>query len=149
VRGLDPAFREAIRSHTELDGDYELLCGVRELNDPALAILREFPRVRVIECHTKARNGKSGVLIDLAAAAGNPVIVVNDSDIKVQPDYLARVTAPLRDSGVGLVTCLYRPVGDTFAARFEGLGVSTDFAPSTLVARLVGVDEFALGSTLA
>jgi ceramide glucosyltransferase len=50
---------------------------------------------------------------------------------------------------VGLVTCLYRPIGDTFAARFEGLGVSTDFAPSTLVARLVGVDEFAMGSTLA
>ena len=50
---------------------------------------------------------------------------------------------------MGLVTCLYRPEGDTFAARFEGLGVSTDFAPSTLVARLVGVDEFALGSTMA
>ena len=47
------------------------------------------------------------------------------------------------------MTCLYRPRGDTFAARFEGLGVSTDFAPSALVARLVGVDEFAMGSTLA
>ena len=59
------------------------------------------------------------------------------------------MTEPLSDPGVGLVTCLYRPEGDTFAARFEGLGVSTDFAPSTLVARLVGVDEFALGSTMA
>jgi ceramide glucosyltransferase len=48
-----------------------------------------------------------------------------------------------------LVTCLYRPRGATFPARFEGLGVSTDFAPSTLVARMVGVDEFAMGSTLA
>src|SRR5207248_11439192 len=47
------------------------------------------------------------------------------------------------------VTCLYRPIGGTFPARFEGLGVSTDFAPSTLVARMVGVDEFALGSTMA
>src|SRR5207248_7118078 len=47
------------------------------------------------------------------------------------------------------VTCLYRPIGGTFPARFEGLGVSTDFAPSTLVARLVGVDEFALGSTMS
>ena len=50
---------------------------------------------------------------------------------------------------MGLVTCLYRPEGSTFAARFEGLGVSTDFAPSALVARLVGVEEFAMGSTLA
>jgi ceramide glucosyltransferase len=55
----------------------------------------------------------------------------------------------LADPQVGLVTCLYRPEGDTFASRFEGLGVSTDFAPSALVARLVGVDEFAMGSTLA
>ncbi len=75
--------------------------------------------------------------------------MVNDADIRVAPDYLARVTAPLADPRVGLVTCLYRPVGDSFAARFEGLGVATDFAPSALVARLLGVDEFAMGSTLA
>jgi len=148
IRGLDPGFREAICSHTVLDGDYELLCGVSNLNDPAVSVLREFPSVRVIECHTKAPNGKVGVLIDLAAAARYPMVVVNDSDIRVEPDYLARVTAPLLDPRVGLVTCLYRPVGGTFAARFEGLGISTDFAPSTLVARLMGVDEFAMGSTL-
>jgi ceramide glucosyltransferase len=149
IRGLDPEFREAIRLHTALQGEYELLCGVRDLNDAAVKVLREFPGVSVIECHTKAPNGKVGVLIDLAAAARHSTVVVNDSDIHVPLDYLARVTAPLRDPQVGLVTCLYRPVGGTFAARFEGLGISTDFAPSTLVARLVGVDEFALGSTLA
>jgi len=149
VRGLDPAFREAIRSHTALQGEYELLCGVGDLSDAAVKALREFPKVRVIECPTKTPNGKVGVLIDLAAAARYPVLVVNDSDIGVGPDYLARVTAPLRNPQVGLVTCLYRPVGGAFAARFEGLGISTDFAPSTLVARLMGVDEFALGSTLA
>jgi ceramide glucosyltransferase len=94
-------------------------------------------------------NGKVGVLMDLAAAARYPILVVNDADIRVEPDYLARVTGPLADARVGLVTCLYRPSADTFAARFEGLGVATDFAPSTLVARMVGVDEFAMGSTLA
>ena len=149
VRGLDPAFREAIRSHTVLKGEYEILCGVGDLGDPAVAVLREFFRVRVIPSHTEAPNGKVGVLIDLAAEARHPFIVVNDSDIRVEPDYLARVTAPLDDPRVGMVTCLYRPIGDTFAARFEGLGVSTDFVPSALVARLVGVDDFAMGSTLA
>jgi ceramide glucosyltransferase len=149
IRGLDPAFREAIRSHTVLQGECEVLCGVSNLSDPAVSVLREFPSVRVIECHTKGPNGKVGVLIDLAAAARNPIMVVNDSDIHVEPDYLTRVTGPLLDPRVGLVTCLYHPVGGTFATRFEGLGISTDFAPSTLVARLVGVDEFAMGSTLA
>jgi ceramide glucosyltransferase len=149
VRGLDPAFREAILSHTLLQGEYEFLCGVNDPRDPALAVLSEFSRARVVKSTTQTPNGKVGVLIDLAAVAHYPVLVVNDSDIRVEPDYLARVTAPLADPRVGLVTCLYRPMGDTFAARFEGLGVSTDFAPSALVARLVGVDEFAMGSTLA
>jgi ceramide glucosyltransferase len=149
IRGLDAGFRDAIASHVALHGDFELLCGVSSLDDPAIAVLREFPSVRVIQCSTKTPNGKAGVLMDLAAAARFPVIVVNDADIRVDPDYLARVTAPLADPRVGLVTCLYRPRGATFAARFEGLGVSTDFAPSTLVARMVGVDEFAMGSTLA
>ncbi|MDP8988468.1 MAG: glycosyltransferase [Acidobacteriota bacterium] len=149
VRGLDPGFREAIRSHTVLQGEYEFLCGVSQPNDPGLPVLREFYRVRVVESHTQAANGKVGVLMDLAAEAKHPILVVNDADIRVEPDYLTRVTAPLADRRVGLVTCLYRPVGDTLAARFEGLGVATDFAPSALVARLVGVDEFAMGSTLA
>jgi ceramide glucosyltransferase len=156
VRGLNAGFREAIASHCRLggeydvlEGEYELLCGVRSLDDPAVAVLREFPRVRVIECRTDAPNQKVGVLIDLAREARHPILVVNDSDIRVEPDYLSRVTGPLEDASVGLVTCLYRPIGSTFAARFEGLGVSTEFAPSTLVARMVGVEEFAMGSTLA
>ena len=149
VRGVDPGFREAIRSHTVLQGDYEFLCGVSDPNDPALPVLREFVRVRVVDSDTNAANAKVGVLIDLAEAAQYPVVVVNDADIRVEPDYLTRVTAPLADPRVGLVTCLYRPVGDGFVARFEGLGVSTDFAPSVLVAHLLGVDEFAMGSTLA
>jgi ceramide glucosyltransferase len=149
IRGLDSALRAAIESHMKIEGEFELLCGVQSLEDPAVALLREFPKVRVVECRTTTPNGKVGRLVDLALEARFPTLVVNDADICVEPDYLARVTAPLRDPRVGLVTCLYRPEGSTFAARFEGLGVSTEFAPSTLVARMVGVDEFAMGSTLA
>lgn len=149
IRGVEAPLREAIKSHLALKGNFELLCGVSDPNDPAMQVLREFPSVRVVVATTRKPNGKAGVLMDMVAAARYPIVVVNDADIAVPPDYLARVTAPLSDPGVGLVTCLYRAHGDTFAARFEGLGVVTDFAPSTLVARLVGVDEFALGSTLA
>jgi ceramide glucosyltransferase len=148
IRGGD-GLREAIASHLALKGEFELLCGVRSMDDPAVRVLREFPQVRVVECRTVTPNGKAGVLMDLVAAARYPVIIVNDQDIRVPADYLERVVSPLRDPKVGLVTCLYRPSGSTFAARFEGLGVSTDFAPSTLVARMVGVDEFAMGSTMA
>jgi ceramide glucosyltransferase len=146
VSGAGGNLREALASHAKLDA--ELLCGVSSVNDPAVAIIREFPKARLIVSSTIAPNAKVGVLIDLRKAASHDTIIVNDSDICVEPDYL-RVTAPLADPKVGLVTCLYRAVGDTFPARFEALGVATDFAPSTLVARMVGVDEFAMGSTLA
>jgi ceramide glucosyltransferase len=149
IRGLDPGFREAIQSHLALAGEFELLCGVRDASGAEAAVLREFPRVCIVECTTQAPNGKAGVLMDLARAARHPILVVNDSDIHVETDYLPRVTAPLARGEVGLVTCLYRAEGDTFASRFEGLGIATDFAPSTLIARLLGVDEFAMGSTLA
>jgi len=149
VYGSDPALRPAIASHVALPGEIEILCGVRDLNDSAVAVLREFPAVRIVECTTRTPNCKVGSLIDLIRAARHDTLIVNDADIRVDPDYLDRVIAPLADARVGLVTCLYRPEADTFAACFEGLGVSTDFAPSALVARLVGVKEFAMGSTLA
>ena len=86
VDGIDAGFRQAIASHLNLRGNFELLCGVRSLDDPAVTLLRrEFPTVRIVECRTKTPNGKAGVLIDLAAAARYPVLVVNDADIRVEP----------------------------------------------------------------
>ncbi len=140
IAGATEQIKEAVRSHKNA----EVLCGVTNPCDAEY--LREF---RTVFCATRFPNAKVGVLHDLAAAATTEILIINDADIRVPADYVKRVTAPLTDPQVGLVTCLYRPIGDTFPARFEGLGVSTDFAPSTLVARMVGVDEFALGSTMA
>jgi ceramide glucosyltransferase len=148
VYGADSALREAIRSHTVLEGEYEFLCGVRS-GDPAAAVIAEFPSIRIVECTTNTPNGKVGSLVDLARAARYPILVVNDADIRVEPDYLARVTEPLSDPSVGLVTCMFRPEGDTPAARFEALGVATDLVPSMIVARAIGVKDFASGATMA
>jgi ceramide glucosyltransferase len=97
---------------------------------------------------TPAANRKVGVLMELARQAKHPILIVSDADIVVPPDYLGRVVAPLADGRVGLVTCLYRATGESFAARWEALGIATDFAPGTLVAPLVGISEFAMGSTM-
>jgi len=94
-------------------------------------------------------NRKVGKLIELGRQAKYPVLIIADSDIKVPPDYLRRVVAPLENPAIGLVTCVYRARADHMAGRFEALGVVTDFMPSTFVAPFVGVDEFALGATMA
>jgi ceramide glucosyltransferase len=155
VRGRDPRFWEAIRSHAEQDyGEFEILFGVSDPDDPAIAdierLQREFP-ARHISLHvvsTQTPNIKVGVLAELAKRARHPILLVNDSDIKVEPGYLRAVTAPLDDPKIGLVTCLYRAAAESSATRAEALGIATEFAPSVLVARLLGVAEFALGSTM-
>lgn len=155
VRGLDPEMAAALRSQAQQNySEFEILFGVGDAGDPAIAVIealqREFPNV-AIALHIGAKpaqNAKVGILANLAQHARYPVWVASDSDICVTADYLSRVTAPLEDAEIGVVTCLYRAASHSVASWWEALGVAIDFMPSTLVAPLVGVKEFGLGSTL-
>ncbi len=156
VRGADPGFYEAIRSHALQEyPQFEILFGIHDADDSARSdierLIREFSSVpmRLAISKQEAPNGKVGTLMDLVKQARYPILIVNDSDITVPDDYLKNVVAPLADPGTGLVTCLYRVLANDWPSRFEALGIATEFAPSTLVAPLVGVSEFGLGSTLA
>jgi len=156
LRGLDPNTAEAFVSQVEqAHPQFEVLFGAREADDPAaLEVARvksAMPQapVSLITGAYEAPNRKVGLLIELNKRARYPLRVVNDSDIKVDPHYLAAITAPLADPGIGVVTCLYRVKAHTIEAAWEALGIMTDFMPSTMVAQLIGVREFGLGSTLA
>jgi len=156
VRGRDPRFYEAILSHATQDyPEFEILFGTRDSRDPALEdiarLARKFPgrNIRAIVAETPAPNAKAGVLDALAKLARHPVLLVNDSDIAVEPGYLRAAAAPLANPAVGIVTALYRGRAESQPGRWEALGIATEFAPSVLVARLIGVSEFALGSTMA
>lgn len=155
VRGLDDRLLEALESHLDQDyPEYEILLGVHSKEDPAWPVLENLIQqhpdkaVRLIVSSTSAANAKVGVLIDLAHQARHEVWLVNDADITVPKDYLRRVVAPLDEASTGLVTCLYKADASSLAGRFEALVIATDFIPSTLVAPMVGVREFGLGSTL-
>jgi ceramide glucosyltransferase len=150
---------ESFRSHCVQEyPSYEILFGISDANDPAAALVenlqREFPgrSIRLVLCERDlGANGKISSLIQLAAAAKFDILLVNDSDIRVAPDYLRTVVAELLAPNTGLVTCLYRGVpGKTLASRFESLGISTDFVPGVLAAKQIeGGLHFGLGSTLA
>ncbi len=155
VHGRDPRFYEAIVSHAAQDyPEFEILFGTNDPADPALAdialLQAKFPQrpIRAIVTRTPAPNAKVGVLIELARAARHPLLLVNDSDIIVDPGYLRAVSAPLQDERIGMVTCLYRAAAGSLAASAEALGIATEFALSVLVARLLGDAQFALGSTM-
>ena len=154
--GRDERLYEALRSHAVQDyPEFEILFGVRNPQDPALEdierLRREFPSVpiRVISVNTDAPNPKVLVLSQLAGQARYPLLLVNDDDILAESGYFRSVAAPFAGERVGLVTCLYRAQAASWAARMEALGIATEFAPSVLAARLLGVAEFALGATMA
>jgi ceramide glucosyltransferase len=156
VYGRDAGFYDAIRSHAAQQyPELEILFGIRREDDTARVeverLMADFPSVpiRLIVCPTPAPNQKVGSLIDLAREARHAILIVNDSDISVPAGYIRDVTGPLSDPGIGLVTCLYRAEAHDWPSRFEALAIATDFAPSTLVARMFGVANFAFGSTMA
>jgi ceramide glucosyltransferase len=159
LKGTDPEIYESFRSHCLQDyPECEIIFGVSDPNDPAIGSVKqlqaEFPnrRIQLIVCSKiLGANVKVSNLAQMLNAASYDHLIVNDSDIRVEPDYLRRVIAPLADSRVGLVTCLYRGIaGGTLGSRLEALGISTDFCPSVLAARQIeGAIRFGLGSTLA
>ena len=159
LKGTDPEMYDSFRSHCVQDyPEYEIIFGVSEADDPALELVKrlnqEFPQhaIRMMVCEQKlGANIKVSNLAQMAREAKYDILVVSDSDIRVPSDYLRRVVAPLSDSNVGLVTCLYRGVASgTLGSRLESLGISTDFIPGVLAARAIeGGIRFGLGSTLA
>jgi ceramide glucosyltransferase len=136
---------------------YQIVFGVRAADDPAIAVVRRlqarYPALDialVVEPRVHGGNLKVSNLVNMMAAARHPWLVLADSDIAVDPDYLERVTGPLADAQVGIVTCLYRgiPAGGLWT-RVGALFIDTWFAPSVAVASRGGSSEFGFGATIA
>ncbi|SOY69056.1 Cell wall biosynthesis glycosyltransferase [Cupriavidus taiwanensis] len=136
---------------------FQLVFGVRAADDPAIAVVerlrRDFPAcdiALVIDPRVHGSNPKVSNLINLFRAARHDTLVIADSDVAVAPDYLGRVTAPLAQAGVGVVTCLYR--GHAIGGFWSRLGaqfVDDWFAPAVRIAHAGGSRRFAFGATIA
>lgn len=158
LRGAEPRLYENLRSFCVQDYPaFELLFGVRDEADPALAaahrVREEFPQLDIsviVDPRLYGHNYKVSNLTNLAQRARHPWIVIADSDICVGPDYLRRVCAPLAQPDVGIVTCLYR--GRALGGVWSHLGalfINEWFAPAVRIAQLFGSHQFGFGATLA
>ncbi|GAC1464762.1 MAG: hypothetical protein NVSMB70_10760 [Chamaesiphon sp.] len=87
-------------------------------------------------------------LANAQAEADYSILLLADSDVRVGSDYLKRIIQPMSDPGVGVVTCLYRPLVRGWVAIFEAIGISTDYHAGVLVARKLDKIKFALGPTI-
>jgi len=158
IRGLDPEAYENFASFCRQDyPDYELLFCVGEKDAAAVPVLeklaQDFPhrRIRILfgpDSH--APNDKVTKLARLVSEAQHETLVISDSDVRVRPDYLRTVVAPLADPKVGAVTCFYVPIeAKTLAQSLQTIGMVSDFYAGILAAWQLDGVKFALGPTIA
>jgi ceramide glucosyltransferase len=136
---------------------FQLVFGVREASDSSIPIVerlkRDFPAndIELVVCPAvMGTNLKVSNLQNMLARVRHEHLIVVDSDIRVERNYLKHVIAELQREGVGLVTCLYRAAETAdFASKLEAVGITAEFAAGVLMARMLEGVKFALGSTMA
>src|SRR5436190_3759283 len=108
LKGTDPEMYECLRSHClQHYSQYEILFGIADPNDPASVMVDrlrdEFPAhdIRLLHCEdVMGTNGKVSTLAQMAKVAKHDLLLVNDSDVRVPPDYLRTVMGELQQPHV-------------------------------------------------
>ncbi len=156
--GNDGHLYENLRSFCEQDYPrYQVIWGVRDPDDPAVPVvhrlIREFPDLDltlVTNGRLSGTNLKVSNLSNLDRRAKYDTLVLADSDMRVGPDYLSAVVAPLEDRTVGLVTCLYKGTArDGLWSTLGAMFINEWFFPSALAGAGLGPLRHAFGATIA
>lgn len=163
LRGEDSALMDNLRSFCRQDYPiFQIVFGVADPDDPAVAVVRalmaEFPACDLALVVNPRRNGanfKIANLSNMLPSARYEILVIADSDMRVTPDYLAAVTAPLvqqpaAEPATGLVTCLYRGVSSGGVwSDLACLHINHGFLPQAVAAETLGIGAGCFGATMA
>lgn len=159
LHGAEPGLAErlALLSRQAYEGPIQIICGVRDASDPAIAavtqVANDNPQAHIdirIDPREYGSNRKVSNLVSIFPLARHDTIVISDSDIEVGPYYLADVTAELARPGVGAVTCVYHGIaGSGFWSRQAALAINTHFLPNVIAAVTFGFAQPCFGASIA
>lgn len=159
--GLDDHLAANLRSFAALTyPSYEVVLGVCSQADPAYQIacdtVRRWPRrFRIaVQDGAPGLNPKVNQLMTLARRARHDILVISDSNARVEPDYLEEIAASFEDPSVGLVT--HPLVGDGEQGRGTCLGAIADnlhltgvITPSIVAAKVLCGKDYVVGKSMA
>ena len=159
LKGCDPATEDCLRSWftQQYPGPTQILFGVVDAEDPVCGIVRtllqEFPQAdaQLVVCGPpRGTNAKVCQLVELERLARHDLLIISDADVRVPPDLLANLVAPLQQPEVGLVNCFYRLANPTtLAMHWEAVAVNADFWSQVLQSASLKPIDFALGAVMA
>jgi len=141
--------------------EFELLFCARHETDEGLKLARKvgerYPQVnaRYITCGEpmpKFHNAKVYSLEKLSAEAKNDLYITSDADVRVAPDYLARMVQNLKDPHMALASCVYLGTaheGAGMSSKLDAVGKSVEMSSGVFVADMIEGTKFALGATMA
>jgi len=158
LKGCDETTLESLQSwfNQNYPGRTQILFGIADTNDPVCKIVRELIAqnpghdAQLIVCdRLSGANAKVAKLVQLEKLARHDLILVSDADVRVPPDFLANIVAPLRDPKTGLVNCFYRLANPTtIAMQWEAVAINADFWSQVLQAASLKPLDFGLGAVM-
>jgi ceramide glucosyltransferase len=158
LHGLDYGLKQNLLSFCDQKyPHFQIIFGVSSAIDPAIDIVRSVVTTRpnvdvevVINDQVNGLNPKISNLINMDVVAKHNVLIISDSDMRVEPDYIDRILAGFNDPQTGLVTCLYKgtPAAD-LASNLGAMFINQWFAPSALIPITFGGMQHCFGATMA
>jgi len=158
LKGCDAATEDCLRSWLvqEYASHVQIIFGVASAEDPVCEIvrklLRESPSVNaeLLVCGPlSGTNLKVSKLEQMERLAKHELLLISDADVRVPPDFLKHIVAPLESRQVGLVNCFYRLANPrTLAMQWEAIAVNADFWSQVLQSQSLKPLDFALGAVM-
>ncbi len=134
LKGLDDNLFDNLESFCKLDyPEYEVIFSLQNYNDPAYKVVKKirdnYPdrdiSIHVEHCNA-GLNPKVNNLIPAYRTSKYPLILISDSNVLVDKNYLREIVQEMRDPEVGLVSNLIRGMGGySFGAVLENLHMNS------------------------
>jgi len=134
LKGLDDGLFDNLESFCKLDyPQYELIFSLQNQNDPAYKVVKKiqekYPSRDItiaVEYCNEGLNPKVNNLIPAYKRAKYDLILISDSNVRVEKQYLADITWHMDDPSVGLVSNMIRGLGGrSLGAHMENLHLNS------------------------